>query len=153
MRKLALLLTSILFVPSMSRADSLLSVPGLADAIANGAKASKAIGVADINGKLSAGGFLPIRQLHDSEGINYLAFGPGGLIKQGEHMKGGAVLAADTSAIVRKLESKSAWYQAHVSKVTLPDFWIGPAILPPLDSSFTWKDWKSWMGISLSVGF
>lgn len=153
MRRFLVGLFFLLSLPSVGMCQSLLSVPGLADAVAEGAKNSHAIGIVDLDGKLSAGAFLPIRMLHDSAGVNYLAIGPGGVIKQGENMKGGIVTHLDITAITRKLEGRSAWYQAHVSTIKLPSFWLGPSILPPLNSSFTWRKWKSWIGMSISVGF
>lgn len=134
------------------QAQSLLSVPGLTDAVATYAKQAKAIGVYGLDNKFSMGGFVPIRTLHDSEQIKYLQLGPGGIIKQNEHAKGGLVITSDVSAVVRKIEGRSAWYQAHVDKVTLPDIWIGFSVLPPFDESFTWGGYKGWMGLSLAIG-
>ncbi len=131
----------------------LLSIPGLTEAVAEAVKDAKAVGIMTLDKKFSAGTMIPIRVLHDSRGVRYLAAGPGGLIKQGEHFKAGLIIVSDVSAIFRKLESLSGWYSSHTDKIVLPDFWLGLSVLPPMDASFTWKSYKQWTGASLSLGF
>ena len=141
-----------LMVAPAVHAESLLSVPGLASVIAEGISKSKAVGLVDLNGQVSGGAFLPIRTLHDALGISYLELGMGGAIKQTEHLKPLFIADFDLSAIFRRLEGRSAWYESHVNKLKLPDFWIGPAIRIPLIPRDTWT-WKNSVGGSLSVGF
>jgi len=132
---------------------SLMSIPGLANAVAQAARSARAVATLDLDKKLSVGPMVPIRTLKDSTGVRYLALGPGGSIKQGEHFKAGPVMVVDLSAVARRLEATWPWYQGHVDKVVLPDFWVGWSCTPPWDDTFTWKSWKSWNGPSISVAF
>ena len=106
MKKLLILA---LFAAQIAHGESLLSIPGLADTAASFAKSANAVGLIDLNSKLSAGAFLPIRTLKDLTGQRYLEIGPGAAIKQDEHFRGGFLLDLNSSAILRKLEGKSAW--------------------------------------------
>jgi len=146
------LLWLLMLLPSVSFAQSsLLTIPGLADAVTTALKSSKAVGLIDLNQTIGAGTFIPVRTLHDAEGIQYLEAGFGGVIKQGENAKPLIIAQANLSAILRKIESYNGWYVAHVSKVTLPDFWFGPYIQPPLPGyAFTWK---TNVGGAISIGF
>lgn len=138
---------------NIGNTQGLLSVPGIAQAVADSAKSMKAVGFVDLDGNIGGGSMLPIRQLHDSSGVNYFAVGPGGLIKQSEHFRPRMVAVFDLSAIFRRIEGMSPWYQAHVSKITLPDFWIGPNVLTPFPGDkFQWNQWKQYLGFSVSVG-
>jgi hypothetical protein len=139
---------------SVGNTKDLLSIPGLASAAADAIKESKAVGFVDFHGAYGAGAMLPIRQLHDSSGVNYYAIGPGGLIKQDGHFRPRIIQLLDLSAIVRRLENKSDWYKAHVSKITLPDVWVGPQILIPFPGdNFQWKNARDYAGGAVSIGF
>ena len=134
--------------------QSLLSVPGMAQAAADFVKSMKAVGLLDLKGNLGGGTMLPLRQLHDAEGINYAAAGIGGLIKQQEHFRPRFVFLCDSSAIIRRLERQNVWYSNHVSSIKLPDFWLGPNIQIPFPGdNFQWKDWRRYLGGAVSIGF
>lgn len=134
---------------STARAQDLLSVPGLTEAVATYAKQAKAVGLVDFNGTLGTGGFLPLRTFHDTANINYVEAGIGGNIKQGEHVKPLGIIDLDISSIWRRAENFQ-WYNTHVTKVVLPDVWIGPYLDPV--SFTTWKNWKQCLGATVTVG-
>src|SRR6185295_17657746 len=114
---LLILLAGEAMAQNVGNTQDLLSVPGLTQAVADAVKQSKAVGFVDLQGNLGFGSMIPVRQLHDSSGVNYFAVGPGGSIKQGEHFRPRVIALFDLSAIIRKLEHNSAWYEAHVSKI------------------------------------
>lgn len=150
--KIAHLLALLMLLPLAAKAQSLLSIPGLADTVAKYAKEGKAVGLVDLNAKVSAGAFLPVRTLKDVENIEYVSFGPGAAIKKDEHLRGGVMLSLNLSAIIRKLEGKSAWYKSHVSTLVLPDIRVGPYFFPVLDSEFRWDRSREYVGGALSIG-
>lgn len=141
----------ILFMACMAYAQNndVLSVPGLAQTVATYAKQAKAIGLVDAKGVLGTGGFLPLRTFHDSSNVNYVEAGFGASIKQQQHLKPLFILDLDVSSLWRRFENFQ-WYNVHVSKVLLPDFWIGPYIDPA--SFTTWNNWKQCLGATVTVG-
>lgn len=150
MRKI-IIAAVILGLPRFLMAQSLLSVPGLATVISDYAKQAKAVGLVDLDAKFSGGAFLPVRTLKDTSGIAYVELGPGAAIKQGENLKGGVLIDFNLSALVRKLEGKSAWYAAHVDKIVLPDVYVGPYFFPALDADFRWDRWRQYVGGVASI--
>ena len=144
----------------MAQESPLLSIPGMTQAVATYAKSMKAVGIVDLDGQLSAGGFLPIRTVHDSAGINYFAAGIGGIVKEREHFNARVMGLFDLSAITRRIENGWPWWSSHVEKLTLPDFWLGPnLILPMPGDSVTWRDfgnvrtWTGYLGASVAIGW
>jgi len=156
-----ILLSLLLALAPCARADEgLLSLPGLATAVADTAKNARPLGFVDFHGTYGGGVMVPIRTLKDSSGVRYAALGAGGTIKQGEHFRPRLVVIADASAIYRRIEKRARWWDTHTEKLPLPDFWIGPSLETPMPGDrVTWSDfanvttWARFLGVALAVGF
>lgn len=155
-----LLLGLLAFAVPCKADDSLLSLPGLADAAGKYAKEARPLGFMDLHGTYGGGVLLPLRALKDSAGIKYAAAGIGGTIKQGEHFRPRLAVVSDASALYRRLEKRWGWWDAHTEKITLPDFWFGPSLeLPIPGDPVTWKDFGNattvakYINVAVSLGF
>jgi len=148
-----------------ARATDLLSIPGLASLAAEKAKEGKACGLVNFEGEVAAGAYLPVWTFHgkyesgqDGKPVrdpmrDYLEFGLGGAIKQGENMRPLLTIDANLPALSGRLWS-SEWSRAHLRRTVFPPMWFGPQVKMPLPGDrFRWDDWRDWLGFIVSVGF
>lgn len=134
-----------------------LTLGGIPRLIADKLKETHPCGLVDLSGHIGGGAYLPLwtirgrsRNYAELANIGYRAM-------QGQKPSVLLMpLALDATSISAKLWNFS-WANAHVTRTQFPDFFLGPALLVPLDKAqiktLSIKDPKPWLGAVGSVRF
>lgn len=133
------MMTACAITPLIAKAQSL-DLGGVTSFIGDMVKQSKGGTLATLGQRVGGALYVSPWTFHDASGIKYFETEVGGKILIGGHASPLLGFGFDITSISGKIWS-SPWAQSHVTRLALPDIWVGPYVnlAFPLNS-WTWKN-------------